>query len=422
VYLIEIIPYQNDKQFFQSIYEMVSTNISVIFPFVDKLIPSLVNKIIDVHQSPGHKKNRILIDYSWNIIQSILDSKKTQENESLELESYVLPLFEYLKSPKKLHFEDRILQFEVTLMKKCMSVSAAGWNLVDLLPHLQSKNNFFISHLFPFINTLIHVGKEDISDQPTRLLTLLERCEVCFLNSSSQSDFSEACLLYQQLILSFKSSLINNFSLAIMMATSRLSSNNKKYLNSKLFGLVFACLASNTSVAVSCLEQVYQGGLMEFVQVFSLHIDCITCNYDLKLAVFGLCETLKISGLGEIFQVIIFLLSPRRREKIEPDKGEFTVKIKNKGFSSFDKEESELAVRVSTMFHDLSTFDEYQFFKDLLQSLQNNAPQEFQRLVQSLRKDQVDDLTDIVKSRRVQLGTGLGSVTEIRKIVKAVVR
>lgn len=421
-YLIDLIPNQTDKRFFDSIYEMVSTNISVIYPFIDKLVPALVNKIIQVNQPGLGKKSKLLIDLSWNVIQTILDSKKTQEVEASELESYVLPLFEYLKSPKRLYFEDRILQFEVTLMKKCVEISAAAWNIIEILPHLQAKNNYSISHLFSFINTVIHLGKNEILNHSNHLLTILERCEVCFLNSTSQFEFSQACLLYQQVILAFKSRLSSNFSLLILMVSQKLSENNKKYFNSKLFSLVFACAVADVEVTVNCLAGIYQEGFIEFVKVFYHHADCVTCNYDLKLAVLGLCEFLKYSRAVEAFKVVVYLLAPQRRGLIEPDKGEFTVKVKTKNFSGFEKEENELAVVVSTMFNDLTGFDEYQGFKDLLQGLQNAAQDEFQRLVQSLDKEQVEDLTEIIRSKRVLVGNGFTTLTEVRKIVKPVVR
>jgi len=77
---------------------------------------------------------------------------------------------------------------------------------------------------------------------------------------------------------------------------------------------------------------------------------------------------------------------------------------------------------VSTMFHELGSFDEYAYFKDLMQRLQNSAQNDFSRIIQELTKEQVGDLTDIIKSKRVHLGNGISNITEIRKIVKAVVR
>ena len=420
-YLVELIPNQSDKRFFESIYEMVSTNISVIYPFIDRLVPALVSKIIQVNQPGLGKKSKLLIDLSWNVIQTILDSKKTQEVEASELESFVLPLFEYLKSPKRLYFEDRILQFEVTLMKKCMEISAAAWNIVEILPHLQGKNSNSVSHLFSFINTVIHLGKNEILSHSNHLLTILERCEVCFLSSSSQFELSQACLLYQQVVLAFKSRLSSNFSLLILMVSQKLSETNKKYFNCKLFGLVF-CAVADVEVTANCLAGIYQEGFIEFVKVFYHHADCVTSNYDLKLAVLGLCELLKYSRAVEAFKVIVYLLAPQRRGLIEPDKGEFTVKVKTKNLSGFEKEENELAVVVSTMFNDLNAFDEYQGFKELLQALQNANQEDFQRLVQSLDKDQVDDLTEIIKSKRVLVGNGFTTSTEVRKIVKPLVR
>ena len=63
-YLIEIIKFQNNKQFFEVLYEMVDTNISVVLPFIDILIPNLVAKIAEVHRNSFEqkKKDKIIID------------------------------------------------------------------------------------------------------------------------------------------------------------------------------------------------------------------------------------------------------------------------------------------------------------------------------------------------------------------------
>jgi len=207
-----------------------------------------------------------------------------------------------------------------------------------------------------------------------------------------------------------------------VLASQRVSPNNKKFFNAKLFGLVFACIVSDTESAMNCLSNIYTEGVLGFIQNFTQYIDCICCNYDLKLTVFALCELLRYTRSSQVFKILVFLLAPRMQDRIEADKGEFTVKIRPKGFNSFEKDESELSIRVSTMFHELGSFDEYAYFKDLMQRLQNSAQNDFSRIIQELTKEQVEDLTDIIKSKRVHLGNGISNITEIRKIVKAVVR
>ena len=69
------------------------------------------------------------------------------------------------------------------------------------------------------------------------------------------------------------------------------------------------------------------------------------------------------------------------------------------------------------MLHEMNSFDEYQYFRSLLKALQSNNPQGFISLVHALKKDDVDKLTEVIKSQRVHLG-GFTQTTEVRKIVK----
>ena len=118
-----------------------------------------------------------------------------------------------------------------------------------------------------------------------------------------------------------------------------------------------------------------------------------------------------------MFRSAIYLLSGKNRKIEENDtetKGSL-VKINKKHFNNFDREEIEVNIRLSTMINDLNNFDEYQCFRDVLKTLKEKNSEVLMKLIQPLNKQEVEDLTEIIKSQRINIGS---KTTEVRKILK----
>jgi hypothetical protein len=416
--LIQIIPYQNNKQYYEVLYEIINSNISVITPYIDTLVPNLVLKIADVHRNSynNKKKDKILIDKCWNIIYVIANSRKVQVNTLLEIESYVLPLFEYMRNPSEIEFDEDILQFEVSIIKKSENVTNAGWGLLGLIPLTQEKHKGSLSLAFPLINSCLHYGKQQFFQNQPGIDLIVSMCEKAFTSPSKplrETDYSECCLIYQQLFLNFPGQLDDKIEPIIACMISRLNTSTHDYYISKLYGVVFACIIYDLPLSLKALSKT-QMSFEYFINSLCEKLPVFTNMYDVKLAALGLCRILEEYVMPLVLKLAIKILSGKN---IINKNNELKVKINLKNFNNFDDEEISTNIRISTMLHGLNSLDEYQKFKNLLKSMQNSRPHDFVKLIQSLNREEVDDLTEIIKSQRIQLG-GFLDVTEIRKIVK----
>lgn len=132
--LISLIPSQRSKNFFEILYQITSQNIEVIKPYFAAFVPLLISKIqselrILKDEQTGEKrkkKTNIVMNNCWNIIRFIAEDENITPAQSLELEQQLYPLFEYLQVPNEIEFEDDIILFEISLIKKCKGVSTAG--------------------------------------------------------------------------------------------------------------------------------------------------------------------------------------------------------------------------------------------------------------------------------------------------------
>lgn len=425
-YIIEIIKFQQGKGFFEALFEMVDTNISVALPHLDSLIPNLVEKIAEVHRNSfeDKKRDKIVIEKCWSIIQCITNSRRVDISTAIEIENTIVPLLEYLKNPVEIEFDEKILQFQVTLMKKCEAVTRVGWGIFELLPLLQSKYKGSISNLFTILNSFLHYGKTELVYNKPGIDMVIQICNQCFyslFDVLSEVVYSECCLLYQQLLINFTGMLEENFLTILMAVLKKSDSENKDFYMAKLFGVIFACIIYNVQAAVICISQYYHGNLDMFIGKLWGKQEIFTNHYDIKLAVMSLSILLEYTMQFHVFRVLITLLSGKNqiKKQNEAEKNETTLKIskKNNNFSLVADSELEVNLRISTMQNSLKDFDEYNSFRNLLKTLQSQNPNGFTQLVQSLHKEEVSDLTEIIKSQRVQISGSL-QATEIRKIVK----
>lgn len=447
-FLIGIIEFQTNKHFFEVLFEMVDTNISVVLPYLENLVLNLVKKIAAVQRTSFEdiKKDTIIIELAWNTILSLINSRKVQDNIALEIENCVAPLFEYMRNPKKIGFDDKILTFENSIMKKVLGVTEIAWNLLSILPNTQEKYKGSLFQLFPILNTYIHLGQAVLAENPTLLSVIVSMCEKCIsamFSSHSESTYSEACLLYQQLLLTFSTILDDKISTLILISYQRIIFENSRFYNAKLFGMVFASAVYNPVLTIQCITNLYTKGIEGFAEKLLQYIipldhseiipsskktqpetkpTCIfTLSYDIKLAVLGLCALFKQVQSSSLIKCIIHLLGekPGRTE----EKSDLTVKInlKKNRFSQPDNDELDLTIRVSTMFHRLEDFDEIQHFIDMLKMLQEH-PDLFSSIVRSFNEEEVKLLMEIARSQRVNVGVGVVNNTEVRKIVKPKIR
>ncbi|OMJ69615.1 hypothetical protein SteCoe_32614 [Stentor coeruleus] len=447
-FLIGIIEFQTNKHFFEVLFEIVDTNISVIIPYLESLVLNLVKKIAAVQKTLSEviNKDTIIIDLAWNTILSLIRSRTVQDNLALEIESYVALLFEYMRNPKEINFDDKILAFENTIMKKVLRVTDVAWNLLRILPNTQEKYKGSLFQLFPILNTYIYLGQTVLTENPELLSLIVGMCEKCIsamFSSHSESTYSEVCLLYQQLLLTFNTILDDKISILMLISYQRIIFENSRFYNSKLFGLVFASAVYNPGFTVQCITSLYANGIEGFAERLLQYIIpvshsetissntnlqsnnksiCIfTLSYDIKLAVLGLCALFKQVQNPSLIKCIIYLLG----EKVgrTEEKCDITVKInlKKNRFSQPDNDELNLKIRVSTMFHRLEDFDEIKHFIGMMKMLQDH-PELFSLIVRSFNEEEVKLLMEIARSGRVSVGVGVVNNTEVRKIVKPKIR
>ena len=82
---------------------------------------------------------------------------------------------------------------------------------------------------------------------------------------------------------------------------------------------------------------------------------------------------------------------------------------------NFNSEEMEASLGLTQYLSPLDNFDDYDYFRTLVQSFRK---QDLATLVQALNRPQMEQLTNILQSKRVAIG-GNPENTDVRRTVKA---
>ncbi|OMJ89162.1 hypothetical protein SteCoe_8706 [Stentor coeruleus] len=428
--LIELIDYQNNKAFFEALQEIVTTNATIVLPYLDTLVPSLINKVIKFAQKKS--KLSIIVVKCWNIIRALVECKSLTDEQALQLELKFVPLFEYIQNPKEIEFDDDIILFEVSVMRKCKVVTEVAWNIFKHLHLVQEKYDNTFVQLFQILNCYIYYGKNVLSGNIAFLHTISEMCGKClfaiYKSKLNEATNAEGALIFQQLLYTFKGQLNEVLPSILAFAILKLSTPIKNtFFKARLLGIILSGFAydcantlailktSQTPTGQTYFEYVFQM-IMENTKIFK-H------PYDKKVAISGLCSLFSNPSLSEmfvpVFQAMIEILGQTSKDHY-PIKQNITIREDNSlsalkdVFKDFNSEEMEANLALTTFLNPLEDFDEYDYFKNMVKSLQQNDLAIF---IRSLNEIQLKRLQEILQSKKVQIGENPAN-TDIRRIVK----
>jgi hypothetical protein len=425
--LIDLIDSQNSKPFFEALQEIITNNTNLIIPYLNRLVPSLVKKVVkEAEKKTKKSRTSIVIVKCWNIIRHLVEYKHLTVEQVLELEQMFLPLFKYIENPNEIEFDDDIILFEVSVMRKCNRVTQIGWDIFTQLHKVQEKYDNTFVQLFQILNCYVFYGKDVLVSNLNLLKTICEMCGKClfaiYKNKINEATNAEGALIFHQILFTFTNSLDELIPSIIAFAVLKLGTIIKQdFFKARILGMILACFSYSYELTCKVLagSQLENGdSYLKFV------LSEITANthifrhpYDKKVAVKGLCSFFMNAQPADkivSFQLIIEILSNSWKEGLQLVNGMKDDEMSlRENFKDFNSEELEANLALTTFLHPLSDFDDYEFFRSLVKSF---AANDLQIIVSSMNRPQVEKLTNILKSKRVQIGDN-SNQTDVRRVV-----
>jgi len=381
--LINIVPLQNSKEFFENLQKVINQNIDKILPYLNSLVEQLCLKV-------GSESNSVVRKRCWSILNSVAKSSCLTKENVVELETKVHGLLEkHLLS----------LGFQSTAVKKCGGLSETGWKFFNDLRQNPKMEKFSCVKLF---NYWLYYGRERFTQK-----ILFEVTESCFrfLFASKDKVAKARCaLLVEQILQTFA---LEGCLESILWHTLQLLDEENKLLRSRLLGIVLNALKCNLE---ETLEYLFRNNSVDllFSRIFESNF---AYALDKKTAVIGLSGILKTQNapcdLRNILSFLIGILSSQENctEDLELETN-FSNKVILKSYK-FNYLKS-LVIPVLSA-------DEFQCLKETMNWLRQNSSERFNYLVGGLSNTQKNQLLEIVSYKRVRVSE---EVYQARKVVK----
>lgn len=138
---------------------------------LDELSKSLNDRILkELSKQEGSAQlSNIYINKSWNIIRSISENPYFLPEYIGIMEKNLFPLFELLKNPYQIDFDEDILLLIAEFIKKSKRITSLQRNLFPFLKDYFQKYNFLFGNLFLTIHYYIVYGKDFFSNDKSCL-------------------------------------------------------------------------------------------------------------------------------------------------------------------------------------------------------------------------------------------------------------
>ena len=459
-YVLQVLPRQNDKYFFEAVQELVQRYTSEITQHIPLIINSVTQKIQSAVQNPSQEGSLVLAK-CWNIIKTITDSSEV--NTYLQdFEKLLTPLFSFLQNPNTINFEDDIVMVILNLIRKTQTISEVQWQVFDVLKNLQDKQKGCLGILFRLVNLYVVYGREQLQDNPARLGLLVEMAEKA-LYAKPKQVYKESCnsdgaVLLQLLLYNFPGFMDNFLEKILSDTLIRYTQGvDNGFLKVRLLGVVEAAFTNNVVLTMQILSRSTNSQGVSFLRYALLEIIqnsyLVVHSYDKRVAVYGLCELIAQQDLpgdvseilNSVFEATILILScktdsaqeGKNKTKIdalidelienESDEemldSEIMVKGTRMGYGkdqvfSGRNEETESNITLSQLKSPIVEMDEYEHFRKVMNNSLQTTPQVTSALVEGLSQERKQQLVEILKSKRISFENVPGENSTVRRIVK----
>jgi hypothetical protein len=463
-HMVCMIPQQRERAFYEALQQLSESCTELLISHIPDLIEGLKNKIIQelerqrANEKPNKKQSSIIIVKCWNIIRTISESKELSNEQLLVIEDKLIPLFEFLNDPSKIDFDDDIILFEITIMRRTQTVSKTAWILFPCLAKVQAKYENSFIQLYPALNCYIYYGREVLANSPAYVEMIVDMCTKCMFSKYkgkvNEATHAEACLILQVLMQCLIGSIDNFLPRILENTIIRLMQEiNTNFLTARLLDTILCAFNYNAKLTFKILSDSRHTDGRSFLILVCEQIlnnqDKFTAAYDKKMVVLGLCNVIQQQEIPaeitplitplfvHLITVLARLDNKKQQDSMKIDvqhlyagklyidsdeessvsvKGS-KVSIRGKSHNDLKNQETEAKLALGTIITPLNEFDEYDFFRQVIGNI-SKLGQALQMLVSQLQKHQVEQLTEILQRKRVAL-INYPTQTDVRKVVKA---
>lgn len=152
-----------------------------------------------VSSSRREKNTRynITVNKCFNIIRTIADRESYVVNHILDFENILDPIFDHMKNPSKIDFDEDIVLIITSFIKHLKTIPTSALKVLPHLPKYMKKSNGLLLDLYELINQYVVYGKGiiDVTEEYNKVIMKIFRASFDQNADSEKGPFLGASLM-----------------------------------------------------------------------------------------------------------------------------------------------------------------------------------------------------------------------------------
>lgn len=416
-------------------------------------LASTFAQVIDGDISESEEKSITALGL-LNTMETILTVMEDQKEIMLQLEGIVLNVIGVIMQKEIMDFYEEMLSLVYSLTSSHVSVHL--WQVFQMLHTMFQKDGIdYFTEMMPALHNYITVDTTAFLANPEHVQIIYNMCKTVMSADIGEDAECHAAKLLEVIILQCPGQVDHVIPSFIELALQRLT---REVLTSELrtmcLQVVIAALYYNLPFLMDTLSKLQipnvNGSLLaQFLKSWFHDIDCFVGLHDRKITVLGLCSLVNLISnnrpnevsevSAQIIPALLLLFSGLKRayaakakededssdeededdeeekdenelasdeDEVDEDGAQYLEKLEKSAnedddsdneYSDDGMEETALESYQTPLDEDSCQVDEYQVFKNVLQSIQTADPVWYQALMTPITPEQTKELEDVFK-------------------------
>ena len=381
----------------------------------------------------------IIINKCFNIIRMLLNNKRFVEGNFELIENSLKPLVAFMEEPNKIEFDDDIIYAIYILIIQREKVTGLCFSLIKYLYKYIEKSEGLLLDTYQLINAYLAYGTDQILANKNWYEGIFAALNSGLNSENFDKSGLYTCILLQTWAMNCTKICKNNFVTLVELIVSKINKiilnyqktndiQNNKYSFLGYVTFILSGLINYSFEVIGVLQKTKnEGSLKDWLKI--IEENEIIFEYEIKIIIYSICMAIQkgiiTNEINYLLNTCVELLkSQARYGKYELKKNE--RKKLNFGFISDEEDDEDNNSRdkdkdndseddneynefkeskklVEKTINPIKNIDEFKYFIDLLNYLNNNKKNEYNCWINSLDEKKRKDVNNLMETKRINI-------------------
>ena len=442
------------NEFFQKIFENICNRVHVEVERHYRLKFKVKKEKNKAKKKASEKTNfsdyNIIINKCFNILRMLMHNEKFVVNNTELIENSLIPLVAYMNEPKKIDFDEDIINIIYLIITHNKRVTPLCFSLIKNIYKYIDKVGGVLLDVYVLINAFLAYGTEQILSNEEWFLGIINAFNSGIKGSKFRNSAFYTCILIQIWLINCTKISNNKMTELINNIIKYIITIYENYRNNKSIGdemynylgyvtLILSGLINYSSMIISELQKSKNENSLKYWLELIKNENEAGFEYEIKIIIYSVCTIIQRGIItGDIEYLLNICIDLLKCQEFN-SKFEFKKKIRkelNLNFVEDDDDEDsdqndggddteaeltdfkEIKDLIKNTINPIKDIDEFKMFSELLLFLKNNKNDIYNRWENSLDQKRKDEVNKLFATKRINIQTKENENVQIpRRIV-----